>query len=150
MDPDRDTWDPSSAMKAKTAPVFRQALFFSKKQNESFVQLALLTHLGEALAAVNRTVRLGLKGDPSLAAAGSAGSSEELAGTAGGVLARVTAGLAALGLILEALFRIEFLLTGGENELCAALFALQRFVFEHDKSSLLKNLPLGYIAFSSC
>ena len=47
MDPDRDTLDPSSEMEAKTAPVFRQALFFSKKQNESFVQLALLTHLGE-------------------------------------------------------------------------------------------------------
>ena len=66
MDPDRDTWDPSSAMKAKTAPVFRQALFFSKKQNESFVQLALLTHLGEALAAIDRTVGLGLKGNLSL------------------------------------------------------------------------------------
>jgi hypothetical protein len=110
----------------------------------------LLSHLREALTAVDRTVRLRLKRNSGLAAAGSAGSSEELAGTAGGVLARVTAGLAALGLILEALFRIEFLLTGGENELCAALFALQRFVFEHDKSSLLKNLPLGYIAFSFC
>jgi len=110
----------------------------------------LLSHLREALAAVDRTVRLRLKRNSGLAAAGSAGSSEELAGTAGVVLARVTAGLAALGLILEALFRIEFLLTGSENELCAALFALQRFVFEHDKSSLLKNLPLGYIAFSSC
>ena len=32
--------------------------FFSKKQNESFVQLALLTHLGEALAAIDRTVGL--------------------------------------------------------------------------------------------
>ena len=85
-----------------------------------------------------------------LAAGGSDGGSVEPEGSAGGVLASVTAGLAALGLILEALFRIEFLLTGGENELCAALFALQRFVFEHDKSSLLKNLPLGYIAFSFC
>ena len=83
MDPDRDTLDPSSEMEAKTAPVFRQALFFSKKQNESFVQLALLTHLGEALAAIDRTVGLGLKGNLGLAAAGSANSGEILAGTAG-------------------------------------------------------------------
>ena len=101
MDPDRDTLDLSSDQEAKTAPVFRQALFFSKKQNESFVQLALLTHLGEALAAIDRTVGLGLKGNLGLAAAGSANSGEVLAGTAGSVLASVTAGLAALGLVLE-------------------------------------------------
>ena len=123
MDPDRDTLDPSSEMEAKTAPVFRQALFFSKKQNESFVQLALLTHLGEALAAIDRTVGLGLEGNLGLAAAGSANSGEVLAGTAGSVLASVTAGLAALGLVLEAALRIELLLTGGEHELLAALLA---------------------------
>ena len=78
MDPDRDTLDLSSDQEAKTAPVFRQALFFSKKQNESFVQLALLTHLGEALAAIDRTVGLGLKGNLGLAAAGSANSGEVL------------------------------------------------------------------------
>ena len=54
----------------------------------------LLAHLGEALAAINRTVGLGLKGDPSLAAAGSAGGSEVLTGATGRVLAGVTAGLA--------------------------------------------------------
>ena len=123
MDPDRDTLDPSSEMEAKTAPVFRQALFFSKKQNESFVQLALLTHLGEALAAIDRTVGLGLKGNLGLAAAGSANSGEVLAGTTGGVLARVTAGLAALGLILEASLRVELLLTGGEHEFGAAFLS---------------------------
>ena len=46
-----------------------------------------------------------------------------IAGAAGGVLARVTAGLAALGLVLEAALRVELLLTGGEHELVAALFA---------------------------
>ena len=123
MDPDRDTWDPSSAMKAKTAPVFRQALFFSKKQNESFVQLALLTHLGEALAAIDRTVGLGLKGNLCLAAACCAGSGKVLTGATSGVLASVAAGLAALGLVLEAALCVEFLLTGGENELLTTLFA---------------------------
>ena len=123
MDPDRDTLDPSSEMEAKTAPVFRQALFFSKKQNESFVQLALLTHLGEALAAIDRTVGLGLKGPLGPAAAGSAGSGEILAGATGSGLAGVTAGLAALGLVLEAALSIELLLTSGEHELLATLFA---------------------------
>lgn len=123
MDPDRDTWDPSSAMKAKTAPVFRQALFFSKKQNESFVQLALLTHLGEALAAIDRTVGLGLKGNLCLAAASCANCGEELTGTTSCILASVAACLAALGLVLETALCVEFLLTCGEHELLTTLFA---------------------------
>ena len=123
MDPDRDTLDLSSDQEAKTAPVFRQALFFSKKQNESFVQLALLTHLGEALAAVDRTVGLGLERNLGLAAASCADCGEVLTGATSGVLASVAAGLAALGLVLEAALRVELLLTGSEHELFAALFA---------------------------
>ena len=123
MDPDRDTCDPPSGKEVKTAPIFRQALFFSKKQNESFVQLALLTHLGEALAAIDRTVGLRLKGNLCLAAACGADCGVELTGTTGSVLASVTAGLAALGLILEAALSIELLLTGSEHELLATLFA---------------------------
>ena len=110
-------------MEAKTAPVFRQALFFSKKQNESFVQLALLTHLGEALAAIDRTVGLGLERNLGLAAASCADCGEVLTGATSGVLASVTACLAALGLILEAALCVEFLLTSGENELLTTLFA---------------------------
>ena len=83
----------------------------------------LLSHLSKALAAVDGTVGLGLKGNLGLAAAGSASGSEELPGTAGSVLAGITAGLAALGLILEAALCVELLLTGGENELFTALFA---------------------------
>ena len=85
--------------------------------------LGLLSHLSEALAAINGTIGLGLKGNLRLAAAGSAHGGKELAGTAGGVLASVTAVLAALGLILEAALSVEFLLTGGENELVTTLFA---------------------------
>ena len=92
----------------------------------------LLAHLGEALAAVDRTVGLRLEGDTSLAAAGSAGSGEVLTGAAGRVLAGVTAGLAALRLILEAALRVELLLTGGKGELVAALFAYQDLVFVHN------------------
>ena len=88
-----------------------------------FCLLALVAHLSEALAAENGTVGLGLEGHLGLAAAAAAGSSEELTGTTGVVLASVAAGLAALGLVLEAALGVEFLLTGGENEFVAALFA---------------------------
>jgi hypothetical protein len=88
-----------------------------------YLQLALCTHLSEALAAENGTVGLGLEGNLCLATATCASSSEELTGTTGICLTGVTACLAALGLILEATLCVEFLLTGGENEFVAALFA---------------------------
>ncbi len=83
----------------------------------------LLSHLGKALAAVDGTVGLGLERNLGFAAAGSANSGKELTRAAGGVLASVTAGLAALGLILEAALSVELLLASGKNELFAALFA---------------------------
>ena len=86
-------------------------------------KLAVGTHLSEALAAEHGTVGLGLEGNLCLAAAASAGSSEELTGTTGSVLAGVAASLAALGLVLEAALCVELLLTGGEHELVATLFA---------------------------
>ena len=86
-------------------------------------QLAFCAHLSEALAAVYGTVGLGLEGNLCLAAAACAGSGEELTGATGVVLASITASLAALGLILEAALCVEFLLTSGENEFAAALFA---------------------------
>jgi hypothetical protein len=85
--------------------------------------LAFCTHLSEALAAVYGTVGLGLEGNLSLAAATGAGSSEEFTGATGVVLASIAAGLAALGLVLEATLSVEFLLAGSENEFVAALFA---------------------------
>ena len=87
------------------------------------VTISLLTHLCEALAAVNRTVGLGLERNASLAAAGSAGSGEELTRAAGCVLASVAAGLAALGLVLETALCVELLLAGGEYELVTAFLA---------------------------
>ena len=89
----------------------------------SFCKLAVGAHLSEALAAEYGTIGLGLEGNLGLATATGAGSSKELTGTAAGVLASVAAGLAALGLVLEAALCVEFLLTGGEYELVAALFA---------------------------
>ena len=87
------------------------------------LQLTVSAHLSEALAAENGTVGLGLEGNLCLAAATGASSGEELTGTAGSVLASITASLAALGLVLEATLCVELLLTGGEHELVAALFA---------------------------
>ena len=88
-----------------------------------FAQLAVGAHLSEALAAEHGTVGLGLEGNLRLATATSAGSGEELTGATGSVLASVTAVLAALGLVLEATLSVESLLTSGEHELVAALFA---------------------------
>ena len=85
--------------------------------------LAFCAHLSEALAAVYGTVGLGLEGNLCLAAAACAGSGEELTGATSVVLASVTASLAALGLVLEAALCVELLLTSGENEFVAALFA---------------------------
>ena len=91
---------------------------------EIFQELVLVgTHLSEALAAENRPVSLGLEGNSCLTAATSAGSSEVLTGTTGVVLASIAASLAALGLILEAALCVELLLTSGEHELLATLFA---------------------------
>ena len=87
------------------------------------VTILLLTHLCEALAAIYRAVRFRLERNASLAAASSTGSGEVLTGAAGRVLAGVTAGLAALRLVLEAALCVELLLTGGEHELLATLFA---------------------------
>ena len=91
------------------------------KQKISF--LALLTHLREALAAVDRAVRLGLKGNSRLTTASGTNSREILTRAAGGILARIAASLAALGLILETALCVKFLLTSGEHKFLAALFA---------------------------
>ena len=119
--------------------------FFIK---DNYKELLLSTHLGEAIAAVNGTVGLGLEGNLCLAAAGCADCGEVFTRTTSGVLASVAAGLAALGLVLEAALRIKLLLTGGENELVAALFAYQGLVLVH-LLILSLILPLGLILRSA-
>ena len=125
---------------------------FASQSFQRLWQSSLLFHLREALAAIDRAIRLGLERHSGLAAAGCAGSSEELTRTASGVLASVAAGLAALGLILEAALCIEFLLTGGENELCSTLFALQSLVFVHSEILSFSETCLSaeIFAFSCC
>ena len=78
----------------------------------------------KAGAAVDGAVTAGLEGNLALSAALGADCVIHGALGAGGLtLTSHTAGLAALGLILEAALCVEFLLTGGENELLAAVFA---------------------------
>ena len=96
-------------------------------------QLLAVALSGEALAAVDGTIALGDEGHGSGLAASSAGRLEHLAGSGSAVgLAGGAALTAAGGLVLEALFSIELLLTGGEHELSTAIAANQRLVFVHD------------------
>jgi hypothetical protein len=96
--------------------------------------MKLLTAGGEALAAIDRSVALGNERNAGGLAALCANGLEHLAGlalrpTAG--LAGVAAGLAAGGLILEALLRIEGLFPGGKHEFIPAIPANQRLVLVH-------------------
>ena len=81
----------------------------------------ILLQLCKALTAVNRSVLSGLEGDLSYIAAVGASSFIHLSALLGRILSCVAAGLAALGLVHEAFFSIELLLTGGEHELVAAV-----------------------------
>ena len=79
--------------------------------------------LSVAIAAEHGTIGLGQERNLAGFAATSADDVILLTGGTGSVLASVTAGLAALGLVLEAALCVELLLTSGEHELVAALFA---------------------------
>ena len=85
--------------------------------------LCLVFHFCEALAAINGAILTGFEGHFCLFAAGSAGCNEHLTGAAGSIFAGVTAGFAALRLVFEATACLKLLLTGGENELPAPIFA---------------------------
>jgi hypothetical protein len=92
---------------------------------------------GKALAAVYGTILSRLEGNLSGLSAFGADGIMHLARTAGSAagLPGLTAGLAAGGLVLESLFGVEFLFTGGENELSTTVLAYQRFVFVHDQAT---------------
>ena len=91
----------------------------------------LLAGAREALAAEHGAVLTRTERHLGLRAALAAHGHEILALASGGLLAGGPAVLAALGLVLKALFRVELLLTGGKHKLFTALFANQCFVFEH-------------------
>jgi hypothetical protein len=101
--------------------------------------------LRKALAAIDRTVIAGLEGD--LAGLSALGADSvihlTLATTfAAVVLPGVAALLAALRLVLETTLSVEFLFTGGKDELFAAVFAHECFVFVHNsETSILVLYP---------
>jgi len=126
----------SSINTKKAAPPLRERLLFRTNQLQS-----VLLHLSEALAAVDRTVFARLEGHLAGLAAACANGVEHLALTTGSVLAGIAACLAALGLVLETTACVELLLTGGPNELFAAIFAYQSLVFVHGGYLLFVYLP---------
>ena len=92
----------------------------SEKAVPQIIYKLFFVHLSKALAAINCSAFLGLERNLSLTAAGSTGSCIHNSFSSAGILSCVTASLASLGFVLEALFSIEFLLAGCEYELIAA------------------------------
>ncbi len=93
----------------------------------------LLLHLSIAFAAIYGSVVAGLERNLSFLAASCTGSGEKLSLRLSGVLSCVTAGLASLRLVLEALLCIELLLASGEYKLFAAILTDQFFILIHLK-----------------
>ena len=102
-------------MQKNSASEHSDALFFACKLSSSVCK---------AVAAVDGAVAAGLEGNLALLAALGANCIIHGAlGTGSLALTGSTAGSAALRLVLEAALSVELLLTGGENELVAAIFA---------------------------
>ena len=86
--------------------------------------MQLSSSVSKAIAAVDGAITAGLEGNLALLAALGANCIIHGAlGTGSLALTGSTAGSAALGLVLEAALCVELLLTGGENEFVAAIFA---------------------------
>ena len=105
----------------------RQSVFLCQSE-------PVLTLCFEAVTAVHGTISAGLERNLGLAAAAIADHGEHGPGSATVAVlgfTGVTAGLAAAGLVLEALLSVEFLFAGGENKFVSAVTASQSLVFVH-------------------
>ena len=91
----------------------------------------LCSLIGETIAAIDRAIALWLERHFCFLTAFGARAAKKLARTASGYFPTVTAGLAALGLVLEAALGVEFLLTSGERELFITFLALDGSVLVH-------------------
>jgi len=132
----------------------RSPLFAHKLRYQFYFDTATLLsvlHLLEASTAVDRSVVRRLENNLRNAAALSTRGLEVFTRSSSCVLLCITASLAALGLVLEALFLVESLLACSEHEFVSALLANQSFVdklvfsefsdsyfFVHDFTSLCK------------
>ena len=116
----------------------------------SYITVLLsVASLLEARAAINGSVTGGLERKLSLAAALRASSDEVLTLASFSILFLVAASLAALRLILEALFSVESLLAGGEYELLSAISAGQGDVLIYGSSNLFYTFNF-YFIFAHC
>ena len=107
---------------------------------------AIVSHLGEALAAINRAILTGTEGNLRFFSTGCANRCEHFLVLPQIVLPGRTALLTSLRLILKAFFRIKFLLAGSEYELVPTVLAYQSLVLIHDRLPRLdKILPVGRI-----
>ena len=105
------------------------AVLFVSDESEPVLALCF-----EAVAAVHGTISAGLEGNLGFASAAVADHGEHGPGSSAVAvlgLAGVTAGLAAPGLVLEALLGVELLFAGGKDELVSAVTAGQCLVFVH-------------------
>lgn len=96
----------------------------------------LLSSVFKTIAAIDRAVVAGFKRNLAIFAASGAYSVEHLSATGRSAIATVFTGnaaiLAALGLVSETFFGVEFLLICSENKFCATIFACESFVVVHE------------------
>ncbi len=104
------------------------------------IKLLLTLHLCKAIAAVYRSVTVGLERNFSFPSALVAYCCEHFSGFACCILACIAASLASLGLILESLLCVKFLLACCEYEIVAAFLALKGLVLVHLVFPRFKNM----------
>lgn len=103
----------------------------------SYITVLLsVASLLEARATINGSVAGGLERKLSLAAALRAGSDEVLTLASFSILFLVAASLAALRLVLKALFSVELLLARCEYKFLSAISACEGYVFINDLFSI--------------
>ena len=96
----------------------------------------LIFHFRKTVAAINRSVVNGLERKLCFFSAVCTGCGVHFSLRFACIPSCITASFASLRLVLEAFFRIEFLLARGEYEFVAAVFANQCFVLIHFATSL--------------
>lgn len=99
---------------------------------ELFCVCSGIVSLCKAFSAIVVLALHGCKGNGVLFTAICADNCRSLSLRSACVLASLSAGLAALGLIHKAFFSVEFLLSCGKNEFFAAILANECLVFVHE------------------
>ena len=98
---------------------------------ENIIESVLAPDKSKAFTAVNGTIRFWLEGNTGFLAAPCTYCSEIFSWAAGCTLACITAGFAALRLILKALLSIKSLFAGSKDKLLTAVLANKRLILVH-------------------